>query len=525
VYMMRNRRSYIICGSIFLSWLWLLEVDHIKHYLPRISDDYVQQDLIDVIALNPNSTVANDISSIWHNHRDNAICLQWSTSARCPHPSLVGRLSGPGLAVLEWQLHQSQDDESIVYCGSYKNSWLLPGTYFVELTIIHCNDFGVGAMKRLSQSDSYMLIRDSMMSETNTLQFDFSNKCLENPENNRITAKSASIVVPKEVLGKGESSKGHWVMLQSSGSQQQQPLYTRYQPQGCRGTDLPDYCKVAMNNTPKEAFSFVFREGDFVDETMAALQTNLTHMISEKSMAKNKDLVNWDIHGSVLDLEMKVHGITRAHNTRDMGKFDATSKVESMRGRLTEGPKVCIVGYSHSYHLIHAFYVNNVGHRFIWAPATTPDHLTAKFFEDYTMKRNCTKFIVAVAQWALGANVGKAGPWKFDRWSNELRRVSQLFLSTGRRNDTQLYFRSIHRLPIGDYIGQCGPKDWRSPTVIDAYNHIIEKVVQDSNHRRVQFLDTRFITNPLWDTAYDWNHVAPLVSQHEAAYIALRVLV
>ena len=118
------------------------------------------------------------------------------------------------------------------------------------------------------------------MLETNapTLHY-YSMTFHKNPDNNRITAKSASIVVKQEVVGKGESTIGHWVMPSGSRQQQQQPLYTRYQPQECRGTDLSDDCKAAMNNTHKEAFSFVFREADFVDEAMTTLQPNLSYDI------------------------------------------------------------------------------------------------------------------------------------------------------------------------------------------------------------------------------------------------------
>ena len=59
----------------------------------------------------------------------------------------------------------------------------------------------------------------------------------------------------------------------------------------------------------------------------------------------------------------------------------------------------------------------------------------------------------------------EGGPWKFDRWSNELTRISQLFM-TGRRNDThifQVYSPSIPRLLIGDYVGQCVPEDGARP--------------------------------------------------------------
>mmetsp|Transcript_31203 Transcript_31203/g.67452 ORF Transcript_31203/g.67452 Transcript_31203/m.67452 type:complete len:531 (+) Transcript_31203:93-1685(+) len=526
--MMRLRRhiNITVVVTVILSSLYFER--YLKYLEPIDSGSEQSQEL--TIAINSNSSIASDVTAIWHNRRNSAVCLRWNITARCPHPSLVGRLSGQALSVLEWDqkeispmhsINSQLQDESIVYCGSYKDSWLLQGTYFLEVLIIHCNGFGSDLLKR----EKYRPI--SRMVGTEKLQFDFAEECLEDPERNRITAKMASIVVKNKVVGKGESSEGHWVSL---GTEAVYPFYSRYQPQGCRGDDLPNNCKVAMDNTHKEMFSFVFRRDNHVNEILAPLKTNLSHMVPEDSMVK--DPAYWDdikrrpnravVQLAVIHLEKQVHGITRVVNEGGMGKFHPNSKLPSMK-ELTKGPKACLVGWSHSYHLVHAFYMNNLGHRFIWAPITTADKLSATFFENYHSERNCTKFIVAVGQWALGSQLTKWGgrPWTFEKWANELTRVSQIFTE---RDTMQLYFRSIHRLPIGDYVGQCGPGDWRSPTAIDAYNYIIEKVVHESNHSRVHFVDTRFITDPLWDTAYDWNHIAPRVSQAEAAYIALKVL-
>jgi hypothetical protein len=91
--------------------------------------------------------------------------------------------------------------------------------------------------------------------------------------------------------------------------------------------------------------------------------------------------------------------------------------------------------------------------------------------------------------------------------------------------DIELLLRSIHHNPIGDMIGACQPKDWRSPTVIDSYNYILEKLVLDMNNSRVRYLDTLFITKPVWDSAYDWCHLHHNVSLVEASYIAHALLV
>lgn len=63
------------------------------------------------------------------------------------------------------------------------------------------------------------------------------------------------------------------------------------------------------------------------------------------------------------------------------------------RNKEFDGPKICIVGASHSDVLVIAFYLNNLGHRFILASAKFPEDLNQRFFDNYYHKRNCTKFV------------------------------------------------------------------------------------------------------------------------------------
>jgi len=83
------------------------------------------------------------------------------------------------LAVLEWN-EEVSSRSTIVYCGSYKNSWLPPSEYFLEVIVIHCKDFGVTALKSESNMDE-------------VLKFDFAHECLEDPRIDQITDLSATI--------------------------------------------------------------------------------------------------------------------------------------------------------------------------------------------------------------------------------------------------------------------------------------------------------------------------------------------
>ena len=438
--------------------------------------------------------ISSKKTKIWHYPSHREICLQMDYAtmvALCPHPDLMGRISGSSLAVLdEWEYHPSVFNVNDLYCGSYKNVWLPPGQYNLEIIVVICNSFGLTSPMRT-------------MNFTKWLEYDFKKDCLEDPARSQITSSSSTLTIEAEVSSTSEDKEqlqeGRWT-IDKSKSANYGPLSTRYQPQDCRG-EISERCAVPMNNSHLEAFNFVWRNNTWL-EKLKQHQLDLGFKaISRKTVDKVKEL------------EMRAHGGTG---------LDVDSS-KRMKGT-PELSKICLVGYSHSYHLIDAFWANNLGHLFIWAPAIYPTQLSTKFFEQYYHTRNCTKFVIGVGQHPAGWP-GGGPPYSLKQWRDEMTSVvtnEEIFKIDGK---IKLYLRSIHHNPIGDMIGKCQPTDWRSPTVIDSYNFILEKLVLDANNSRVDYLDTTFITKPVWDTAYDWCHLPLKVSSVEALYIAYVLLV
>lgn len=378
------------------------------------------------------------------------------------------------LAILDWyQTHPSQkNDNSTTFCGSYNNSWLLPGAYLAEILIIHCDDFGVPALRR-----------DNI---TASLSFDFAYKCIEDPESNRVTSDSAYITIEREIDGNGMSSLGHWV------SDTARPKNTRYQPQNCLGDDLPQRCTSVMDNEHLDSLSFVWKDSSIMEK----LRPYELELGFDTSYA---NLTHKEIFDSLNRLEKLAHGGT-----------GGWAKLEN-RMRELDGPKVCVLGHSHSYHLTHAFWLNSLGHRFIWAPAyRAPKRIDNDFFSDYYHKHNCTKFVIGVAQWELGAYSLEYfdGTMTFSRWWEYMSNiVNEETLHIGNGVELEFYFRSIHHNPIGDGTGGCKdghPGNWWSPTVIEGYNYLLKKIVSTRNNSHIHYIDSDFITYPLWDMSYDW---------------------
>ena len=155
--------------------------------------------------------ISSNSTTIWHNPSNREICLRMDYVA-CPNPDLMGRISGSSLAVLdEWgyqsrSMHHENGTDFIVndlYCGSYKNAWLPPGQYDVEIIVVLCNSFGL----------------TSPMRETNFtkwLEYDFKNDCLEDPASNQLTSSSSTLTIEEEVSrvsdDKEQLPEGRWTL-------------------------------------------------------------------------------------------------------------------------------------------------------------------------------------------------------------------------------------------------------------------------------------------------------------------------
>eukprot|EP00804_Cyclotella_cryptica_P004481 CCRYP_017635-RB/>CCRYP_017635-RB protein AED:0.04 eAED:0.04 QI:218/1/1/1/0.5/0.33/3/800/389 len=223
----------------------------------RPSDVNVEPDdpVVKYLDINSNSTISSDITAIWHNRETARVCVRFREEARCPHPSLVGRLSGKSVVMLKW----AQVHVETLYCGSYSNAWIDPGVYFLEIILIHCRDFGPLSLERSGKGQWL-----------EWLAFNFTNECLENAANNRLTGNSTYISIPVSAKreGTGDLAKGRWVFASNRTSTDHlpRPWFSRRQPQGCRPEESNDYqsdrCIVPMENSRIDDFSFSWNSNE-----------------------------------------------------------------------------------------------------------------------------------------------------------------------------------------------------------------------------------------------------------------------
>jgi hypothetical protein len=285
------------------------------------------------------------------------------------------------------------------------------------------------------------------------LKMIFKNTCLETPDYHRITSKG-SFIVATQVHGSSNETVGlgFWVYDQNLNTEERTtmvevPLYTRFQPQGCRSKPTNNtHCANATDRTGFDSYRF-----------------------------------KWN------------------NKTEEALLCDGNQ----------EAPKICLIGFSHSRRLLR--YMQRWLKRNDWSKHGKMDwhkvHFIDQFSEAFAsnlFESDCTKILVGLGQWDA-AGLGRRGPTQFDAYKDGMLRImNQMKALNENRMDgkhIQVYFRSMHYNPIGDAIGRCSPDDWRSPPVIDGYNAILKQLCDEEN---IAFLNSNVVLGPMWDTASDW---------------------
>ncbi|KAL3942418.1 MAG: hypothetical protein SGBAC_003377 [Bacillariaceae sp.] len=494
------------------------------------------------LELNSQNPISKDVSRLWHNAEMGAVCLTIPRNAECSHPLLIGRLSGPSLAILEWTTTATGDDDtnntddnSTTFCGKYNGASVIQGAvYFVEVLTAYCKDFSVGALSPSAKTSS-SATSSSPRHTDKWLSFNWTEVCMQNTLTNRLTRDNCAILISNNsttttTLPRDESQSrsdnntlsqspppdvpaGLWIR---NGKQNLIPLYSRFQPLDCQSNKKLPRCARPMSSARLDGYDFSWTS-EMPQNWKAKNETYHDDLLKQCNCKPS----NVDC----LDGVCKVKCVNCVQE-----KTMPTLPITEINRK-----KVCIIGASHSYHLMYSIDLLRMSHFFHWIEMQFPVELQEGFFEEQYEKVGCKIFVIGFGQWP--ASHKSNPPYSFERYLSEMRRIAQLAQDTSEPS-FQLYLRSMHHMPIGDRASACPPTDWRTPAVANAYNYLLEQAVQEagrattkssssllaSSKSKVHFLDTLFITHPMWDVAYDLYHLPRKVADLEALYIASIVL-
>mmetsp|Transcript_12708 Transcript_12708/g.30292 ORF Transcript_12708/g.30292 Transcript_12708/m.30292 type:complete len:553 (+) Transcript_12708:102-1760(+) len=459
------------------------------------------------IDLNTENPLSKDVLELWHDPSKRVICLVIDGNCTCNNPFLVGRLSGPSLCMLDWKKISDSSPKhgnynlygvgkKSTYCGQYDRSIKSDATYYLEILTLFCEDFGRG---------SSMLLSSPLPPEHNEawLNFNFSTECMQNPATNRLTRINSTINTISTAISDDVpsiSQFGHWLWNATTLERQ---LPTRYQPQGCRGSSV-SACTIPTDDSGFGHYAFWWNPALVLAWQKQEFPRNFESRNPEPSPFCPL---------TCADSKCRKLCVKKSQNSY------LAQKVRF---------KVCLIGASHSVHLAYSLHKLNLGRWFFHVQEAYPKGINEEFFLRKHKELGCGIFVIGIGQWPSSWAMGT--PFLFEQYKSEMARIVNTVASMPPQigNTTfQVYFRSMHHMPVGDVTGTCPPQDWRSPPVVESYNYLLKQAVQavePCTETNIAYLDTSFITQSMWDVAYDFCHLPRRVADIEAHYIAATTL-
>jgi hypothetical protein len=309
---------------------------------------------------------------------------------------------------------------------------------------------------------------------------DFKKTCVIDPYRNRLSIQSANISVSQ--MG---SAQGYWISNNTTLSSDQNTnstmkfpiMYTRFQPPGCMYRPNPGKWRPVQWPT-------------FDQESRCGLPTSM-----ERYM---------DYHFEYVP-------------SSPMSRLSLADLVQE------KFKTICVIGASHARDI--AFHMKRLGihgenvrvlvnHIDVDYPHEVSSDQTRQAIHN----ANCDILLIAVGQWPASYDGGR--PTLIHDYHDQIKDMLQNM--TESHPDIQIFMRSIHDNPLNIRTSFCPPKDWRNPTVIDAYNKVIAKVCEQMEH--IKFVNTNFVVTPMWDSSPDWCHLSPELQSVESFYLAAVVL-
>jgi len=355
-----------------------------------------------------------------------------------------------------------------------------PGMYYLEIIVLFCN---------ISLEDD----------DTDTTHQDFTNIVVEDPWRHRITQDGATInVTSTTTVGGGggggganntatgvrpaaaAAAAGYYYWKEQSSLPP--PLYTRFQPPGCRDAvnATQSWCAGPMNLTRFHGYEF-----------------------------------RWTTNP------------TTTPQVQVPGAAGVRQQLPSSTKQQQDNFLICTIGASHSY--LMARLMNRVFRKRVCFHNGTvkfPYNLRANLLRLYSQtaadtNKNCTDFVVGIGQHPASFALGR--PMLVSEYAAnmtfELKSIQSLVAKQQQQlgAPARLFVRSMNYNPLGDMKLFHPPTDWRTPPVVDAYNAALQTIAIALG---IPYIDSSTtIIEPMWDSAPDWCHYRNAAGLAHAEYV------
>jgi len=301
--------------------------------------------------------------------------------------------------------------------------------------------------------------------------------------------------VAKERLERKNSTTTHMVPPQ--------PVFTRYQPKECvfsekdfkRSKDT-DYCRAFVDRKRFDAYTFRWKKGyEALNRDILVLPNNFPQTTPTKiSITLNESSAILGERQQRKNVHVCFVGAShsRVLNNKCQSLLQRTHKKADKTGVLASELEC-------SFHEVKF-----------------PNNLTNEWIVSHL--QHCTHAVVGLFQWPFSYAQEQFDVWSFAHWKTQMMGFVKRLETFARKNDTllrRILLRSAHPNGLKWQISKCPPGDFRSlpnaraATMIlhEIANHEIANSEEAKNQPMVtSFVDTDFITNPVWDSPEDWSH-------------------
>jgi hypothetical protein len=475
------------------------------------------------VALNPQSSMFQDIVGIYHHAQEHAITiiLRGNTSAvptdmrqesNCLNPSFMIRLSGPALHMVPYHT-VSQNETTTVLRGYY--SVPVSGTYYLEVIVTLCNTLDEAKLgsANVSEQENPSAWAAAIQLEEEHIR----SVCMVQPQHYTLTAQQNSTIPALAAVPLTNTStplpdndwrglQGFWISNRTI--KDSVPLVTRFHPLDC--AQMVNHECIDPRADPQRFSPYRFQWT--IGPSLPVHEQEITTRIQQKS---------------------REYADQNANNTICLF---GDSHIGELSNQWFKGP---ITAGGARYYQVYGQFASEFGRNITRHHGDNNDVLF-----QFMHKKSHTQFVpgqstCTIALFGMGA-------WDAGWPENRPTTVSEYeadFLATVWAIQrafpaAQVYIWNCHLFTLINYLyNPCPMNEWRTPVLIDSYNRALARVVNHLNHRakehwgstsslppRAKYLDTEFITRPMWDSPPDWIHFANEVGRVESLYIAAVVL-
>jgi hypothetical protein len=361
-----------------------------------------------VVPTNPNCSLSIDIAAIEHDEEERTVKIQYHSSRTCTEPSLILRLSGTALYILNYHglVHDTQ---------TYRYPSLVDGgMYFLEAVVLFCSQNRLDAVVPCAVDSHY--------------------------NHNILTGLYSFVATGADALATVRRHHPRWV-LKADLRNQPKPLVTRHMLLATEAHDLGKQCSVI------HGYCYAAKE-DTVAYDEYEWTDGPTTWVSDAKEA-------FDLLGTT--------GMDGFPNT--------TATTISEKDSIPQVLNICFVGDSHSRMLYMAAYMRyQTRFKLEWLMTTyILSHYPPAFDPIAFTERRCSVAVMAFAIWPLmTTHMATTLPYTAQRHLSQteamLQRIKQHL------GATHVFMRSENINGQGPGVDQCPPVDRRSPPAFDALN-------------------------------------------------------